>query len=139
MQRADGPAGSAIDLEALARLRHGLQDLERFTEAASREYGCTSAMYHLLLVVKNSRHQHGLDIGMLAQQLRVRHPSAAEMVRKAESAGFLRLSSDPSDARRNLVMITKAGEAVVHEVGESVARQVRMMRPAFIATLHALD
>ena len=126
------------DYRVLGRIRQGLNELERFTESVSREHGCTASMYQLLLVAKNSRRGRGLDIGMLAAALSVRHPSAAEMVRKAQGAGFVVLHEDRQDARRVLVELTGDGEHVLESIARSHAARLRELRPAITSALLAL-
>src|SRR3954447_7051848 len=121
------------DYRALAALRDGLQELQRFSERASREHGCTAAMYELLLAVKTARRGRGLDIGMVATALRMRHPSAAEMARKANSCGFLTLDPDPDDGRRVLISLSDVGEKVVEAIAEDQTAEVRRLRAGFVS------
>ena len=126
------------DFAALASLRNGLQELDRFSEAVSQEQGCTASMFQLLLAVKTARRGKGLDIGMLASSLRVRHPSAAEMVRKAEARGLVEASPDPDDGRRVLIDLTDDGERTVTSLAVAHADELRRLRSAFVAALQAL-
>jgi DNA-binding MarR family transcriptional regulator len=130
---------AAPDFAALARLRRGLTDIDTFLQQAGSRHGCTPSMYQLLLAVKTGRRGGGMDIGMLANALAVRHPSAAEMVRKAEAGGLLASAADDDDRRRVLIDLTDAGEKVLHEVAQDHQAELRRLRPAFIAALRALD
>jgi DNA-binding MarR family transcriptional regulator len=131
-------ASDAPDYRALAALREGLHELERFTERISREHGCTGSMYELLLAVKTARRGRGPDIGMIATSLRMRHPSAAEMVRKADARGLLRLAPDPDDGRRVLVGLSDVGEKVVEAIADDQAAEVRRLRAGFVSALNSL-
>jgi DNA-binding MarR family transcriptional regulator len=126
------------DYRALATLRDGLEELQRFSERVSRDQGCTAAMYELLLGVKTARRGKGLDIGMVATALRIRHPSAAEMVRKADSRGFLTLDPDPDDGRRVLISLSDVGEKVVEAIAADQAEELRRLRAGFVSALDAL-
>ena len=127
-----------VEFHALARMRRGMNELYEFVQMAASAHGCSVSMYHLLLALKNSRRDTRPDIGMLATSLGVRHPSAAEMVRKAEAAGFLRSSADPEDRRRVLVELTDAGHEALERIADEHAAELRRVRDGMIATLHAL-
>jgi len=129
---------SEPDFGTLATLRLGLQELDRFSETVSREHGCTASMFQLLLAVKTARRGRGLDIGMLATSLRVRHPSAAEMARKAQSSGFLAASVDPDDGRRVLLSLTDHGEQTIDSLAHAHVEELRRRRAGFVAALNAL-
>ena len=127
---------SDAEFEALSRLRRGIGDLFSFLQATASSYDCSVALYQMLLALKTSRHGDGtMDIGMVATALRVRHPSAAEMVRKAESQGFVATSGDPDDARRVLVQLTELGVETVTAIAAEHAVEVRRQRAAFISAL----
>jgi DNA-binding MarR family transcriptional regulator len=130
---------AAPDFAALARLRRGLTDINSFLQESGSRHGCTASMYQLLLAVKTGSRGEGLDIGMVANALAVRHPSAAEMVRKAATCGLLRYNTDADDRRRVLVELTDAGEQVLRDVASDHLAELRRLRPAFIAALRALD
>ena len=127
-----------IDFAALARMRRGMNDLIEFVQMAAGANGCSLSMYHLLLAVKMSRRDTRPDIGMLATSLGVRHPSAAEMVRKAEAAGFLRSSADLEDRRRVLVELTHAGREALESIAEDHVAELRRVRAGMVAALNAL-
>jgi len=127
------------DFASLARLRRGLADLDAFIQDAGRRHGCTPAMYQLLLAVKTGRRGRGLDIGMIASSLALRHPSAAEMVRKAEAAGLVASAGDDNDRRRVLIDLTDQGEHVLRDMATEQVAELRRLRPAFIAALQALN
>jgi DNA-binding MarR family transcriptional regulator len=125
------------DYAALVSLRTGLQQLDSFSEQLCRRHGCTASMFQLMLAVKTGRQGKGLDIGMLATSLRVRHPSAAAMVRKAEACGFLETAVDPDDGRRVLVRLTDGGEETVEALASAHAGELRRLRSGFVAVLHS--
>jgi DNA-binding MarR family transcriptional regulator len=127
-----------VDFSALGRLRRGMGDLYDFVQMTAGAHGCSAAMYQLLLAIKTTGRRGGMDIGMLAAALGVRHPSAAEMVRKTEAAGFLRSCADLDDRRRVLLELTAEGEAVLAGVAEDHLAELRRVRAGFIAALNAL-
>jgi DNA-binding MarR family transcriptional regulator len=132
------PITTDPDYRALAAFRDGLDELERFSERVSREHGCTASMFALLLAVKTARRGRGLDIGMLATSLRVRHPSAAEMVRKASERGFLHLDTDPDDGRRVLVSLSDVGDKIVQAIAIEQSEEITRLRSGFVAALKAI-
>ena len=133
------PAHTEPDYRALAALWEGLDELQRFSERVSREHGCTASMFGLLLAVQTARRgAGGPDIGMLATAMRVRHPSAAEMVRKAEARGFLELDADPDDGRRVLVSLSDVGEKVLDTIAREQVAEIARLRSGFTAALQAI-
>jgi DNA-binding MarR family transcriptional regulator len=136
---AQADEGAQLDFGALARMRRGMNDLVEFVQLAAAARGCSLSMYHLLLAVKMSRRNEHPDIGMLATSLGVRHPSAAEMVRKAESAGFLESTADLEDRRRVLVALTDPGSQVLQAIAEDHIAELRRIRGGMIAALNAID
>jgi DNA-binding MarR family transcriptional regulator len=119
-------------------LQQGLQALDRFSETTSRNFGCTASMFQLLLAVKTARRGAGTDIGMLATALRMRHPSAAQMVRKAEARNFVATDTDPEDGRRVLVRLTDHGQDTIEALALVHAAEVRRLRGGILHALRAL-
>ena len=128
-----------VDYTALARLQRGLDGVDSAMAAVATNHGCTLSMYQLLLAVRVRRQAERVDIGMLANALGVRHPSAAEMVRKAVASGFVTLAADEYDARRVLVELTADGHRTVNAVASGHREELRRARAGFIAALNALQ
>ncbi len=88
-----------LDYQRLAVARTALTRFQRQGEERARELGLTHAQYHLLLVV----HTHAgfpPGVGHVARQLSLRQHSAAELIDRASTAGYVHRAPHPSDGRR---------------------------------------
>ncbi len=87
------------DYQHLAVARAALARFQRQGEERARELGLTHAQHHLLLAV----HTHPGSppgVGHVARQLSLRQHSAAELIDRAGTAGYLHRTPHPSDGRR---------------------------------------
>lgn len=100
------------EYRALARFRYALRKFLRFSEEAARAAGITPLQHQLLLAVRGFR-DGPPSVSDLAEQLQQRHHSVVELVDRAEEAGLVRRSADPSDGRRHLVALTSSGRTTL--------------------------
>lgn len=103
-----GPVTDA-EYRALAQFRRALRSFVHFSEQAARAAGLTPAQHQLLLAVRGTDGDEPPTIGEIADSLKLRHHSAVELVDRAESAGLLKRVPDPSDHRRQRLVLTKRG------------------------------
>jgi DNA-binding MarR family transcriptional regulator len=80
-------------------LRHGLRRFLRWSEEQAERSGLTAAQHQLLLAIRGQRGRLQPTIGMVAQELLLRHHSAVELVDRAEAMGLVRRRRDPADQR----------------------------------------
>jgi DNA-binding MarR family transcriptional regulator len=104
------------DYQILSQFRHGLSRFLRFSEQTCQGFGCTPALYELMLAIAVQPGGRAPDIGVAAATLGLRHHSAAELVKRAENAGFVERRRDPGDARRVLLVLTDAGKGILDDL-----------------------
>ncbi|WP_424375380.1 MarR family winged helix-turn-helix transcriptional regulator [Methylocystis silviterrae] len=88
----------------------------------------TIQWYQALLVVRTYRGAKYISVGELAEQLMIRDHSAAELVSRLAQAKLVRRKTDPSDRRRSLVVITRAGDRRLSELAAVHLRKLRDTR-----------
>ena len=124
-------APSDEDLAGLARFRQALRKFVAFSEQVAADHGVTVQWYQALLVVRTYRGAKHISVGELAEQLMIRDHSAAELVSRLAQAKLVRRKTDPSDRRRSLVVITRAGERRLAELATVHLRKLREARSVF--------
>lgn len=124
-------------LDVLAEFRRGLRGFLRYSEETAGRYGTTPAVYQLLLVLATARRP--ADITVAANALSLRHQAAAELVQKAEAAGFLTRSADEDDARRSMLSLTAQGREAVLAIAWQNAKYLQSVRGEAFDILRELD
>ncbi len=130
---------SQSDYRTLASFRHALRVFQRFSEDAAREAGTTPAQHQLLLAIKGFYGDHRPTITDLAEVLQLRHHSAVELVQRANAAGLVEATPDPDDARRQLVRLTSAGEAILASLSLTHRDELRRFRAEMNDLLREID
>ena len=98
------------ELAALAEFRAALRKFLAFSEQAAAARGVTMQWYQALLVIRTFNSESPITVGELANQLIIRHHSAAELVSRLETGKLIRREYDSVDRRKSLLVITAAGE-----------------------------
>ena len=130
-------APSEDDRAALAQCRSALRRLLAFSEQVAADHGVTVQWYQALLVVRTYRGAKHISVGELAEQLMIRDHSAAELVSRLAQAKLVRRKTDPSDRRRSLVVITRAGDRRLSELAAVHLRKLRDTRGVFMSFFRA--
>jgi DNA-binding MarR family transcriptional regulator len=97
------------DYQQLLAFRNELREFLRWSERAADESGLTPSLHQLLLVVRGHPTSPGPTIGQAAEALHVRHHSAVELARRAETAGLILRERDRLDHRRMHLELTESG------------------------------
>jgi DNA-binding MarR family transcriptional regulator len=97
------------DYQQLLAFRNELREFLRWSERAADERGLTPSLHQLLLVVRGHPTSPGPTIGQAAEALHVRHHSAVELARRAETAGLIFRERDQLDHRRMHLELTEPG------------------------------
>ena len=111
-QMSRGPI-SRQEYVALAEFRYALRVFQRFSEDAARTAGVTPAQHQLVLAVKGWPGAEAPSVSDIADRLQLRNHSTVELVRRAEQAGLVTTHPDAGDHRRQLIDVTRRGDALL--------------------------
>ena len=120
--RPGGRDLSEGDYRALADFRHALRVFLRFSEDAARNAG------HQLLLAVRGFGAGDPDITELADRLQLKHHSVVEVIARATRAGLVRAVVDPTDRRRQRIVLTEAGAAVLADLSVVHRDELRRFR-----------
>src|SRR5215467_5209751 len=101
------------DYASLAHTRRLLRRYQAFSERAAADAGLEPRQYQLMLMLRGLGGKNQATLSDLADWLQVRHHSAVGMVDRMEARGLVQRRSDPRDARRVRVHLTRAGHAAL--------------------------
>ena len=138
MPRTTAPL-SSNEYRALARFRYALRVFLRFSEQAARDAGLTPAQHQLLLAVRGHPGDGPPVIGEVAEALQLRHHSAVELIGRAAEAGLVERFVHPGDQRRQQVVLTSHGEAVLAGLSAVHRDELRRFRAEMVDVLEELE
>ena len=144
-RRASGDLAPA-DYETLAAWRFSLRRFLAFSDEAASSVGLTQQQYLAMLVIKASREP--VTIGLLAEQLLVKHHSAVGLVNRLVQQELVRRVPHTSDRRKVALSITARGartfaklaglqRAELRRVGPDLARIMEYFSRASDGAAHA--
>jgi len=114
IRKRAAPAGlDPGEYATLAAFRYALRRFLRFSEAAAEALGLTGQHYQAMLVVRAAPDGMEVTIGVLAQQLFIRHNSAVGLVDRLAKQGLLIRASARGDARKVSLRLTAKGSRVL--------------------------
>lgn len=123
------------DYRRLAEFRYLLRCFLEFSEAAASGAGLTPRQHQALLALKGVPEDAAPTIGYLAERLRIRHHSAAELADRLVEAGLIGREQDPHDRRRVRLRLTRTAEARLGKLSASHLRELQRLRPALLEIL----
>ncbi len=104
------------DYRDILAFRDRLRRFVAWSEEQAKAAGLTPSQHQLLLAVRGHPAPDPPTIGELAEHLQLRHHSVVGLVDRAESAGLVRRSPDPSDRRVVRVVLEPAGSEALEEL-----------------------
>jgi DNA-binding MarR family transcriptional regulator len=138
MGRSSSPLSDS-DFRALARFRHALRVFLSFSEREARAAGLSPAQHQLLLAVRGHAGDEDPVIGDLADALLLRHHSVVELIDRAVDAGLVDRVTDPVDQRRQRIVLTAEGDAVLAELSRVHRDELRRFRTEMVDVLSELE
>ncbi len=104
------PHPTQADYRALAEFRYLIRSFLDFSQNEARTAGITPRQHQALLQLKGLPADTPATIGALAERLRIRHHSAAELADRLTESGLVLRRHDPADQRRVLLDLTELAE-----------------------------
>ena len=130
---------SKSDYEALANLRYALREFMAFSKSAAGAVDLSPQQHQALLAIKGAPNRDHLSIGEISERLMVRHHTAVELVGRLEKRGLIQRKSDPSDARRVHIYLTREASDLIETLSHAHIQELQSIRPALENLLAGLD
>ncbi|WP_334171030.1 MarR family winged helix-turn-helix transcriptional regulator [Sinomonas sp.] len=128
-----------MDENELADLAERFRSMLRLAVFVSRRLDGDLELSTTQLSILTMCGEGGLRMGVIAENLGVRVPSATEQVSRLERAGLLERRADPKDARAVVVSRTPAGDQAAAEANRRrTGRMVDVLETLEPAELEAL-
>jgi DNA-binding MarR family transcriptional regulator len=115
------------EFENLLAFRVALRRFQRWGEDQAAGVGLTHVQHQLLVAIKGHPGDRPPSIGELADYLLLQSHSAVGLVDRAETAGFVRRSPDPDDARVVRIELTEEGDRLVTELTKVTLTEMRKL------------
>ena len=126
------------DYRRLAEFRYRIRRFQRFSDQAARGAGLEPQHHQLLLAIRGLPAGRPAAIGELAERLQLRHHSTVGLVDRLERNGLVLRRHDPTDRRRVLVLLTRRGAAMLHELSRHHLAELRTQGCELVRALEAL-
>lgn len=126
------------DYVRLGDFRYALRRFLEFSENAAEAEGLTPRQHQALLVIRASPGQVA-NIGRLAERLRIRPNTAAELANRLEAAGLAMCKASPEDGRSVELRLTPEGAAKLEVLSQVHRRELAQFRPEILALFHSLE
>jgi DNA-binding MarR family transcriptional regulator len=120
---------SQSDYERLLDLRTGLRRFLRWSENEAQAAGLTAAQHQLLLAVRGHPGPLGPTVGDIAEYLALRHHSAVGLIDRAEAAGLVRRTADPSSRSTVRVALTPLAVEKLSQLSQSHLAELARLAP----------
>jgi len=117
----------AADYETLAAWRYSLRRFLVFSDMAAASVGLTQQQYLAMLVIKASRVP--VTVGLLAEQLMVKHHSAVGLVDRLVEQGLVRRTQSKTDRRKVAITFTARGARAFAKLAAVQRRELRRIGP----------
>jgi DNA-binding MarR family transcriptional regulator len=131
-QRSNAPRRSSLDqadYEALSEFRYQIRCFLEFSQNEARAAGLTPRQHQALLALKGFPKNRLITIGDLAERLRIRHHSAAELVDRLSEARLVARGHDPNDQRRVALTLTARAEEYLAGLSAVHLEELKKIKP----------
>jgi len=123
------------DYRALAEFRYHIRNYIDFSDKAAKAAGIEPKQHQLLLAIRGLSDDGAPPVGALAEQLRLRHHSAVELINRAEGKQLVERTRVGNQV---FVRLTKKGERYLARAVEKRLRELRVAGPALVKALQQL-
>ena len=126
-------------IRLLAEFRYTLREFLHFSEEAATRVGLRPQQHQLLLQVAGAPRTEAVTIAYIAERLRLRHHSVAELVTRSEREGLLVRTVDTVDRRRAVLRVTQKGKLLLGRLAGAHARELKEMAPRLAKALQRVE
>jgi DNA-binding MarR family transcriptional regulator len=127
--RRRAPRPSQVDYETLSQFRYLIRCFLEFSQTAAHDVGLTPRQHQALLAIKGFRGEGPASVGDLAERLRIRHHSAAELVDRLAEADLVVRAHGAGDQRRVLLHLTPRAEQDLADLSAAHLDELEKMEP----------
>lgn len=126
------------DYRRLADFRYELRRFLDFSANAAACEGLTAQQHQALLAIRGNAKPPS-SVGYLAQRLKIRPNTAAELTQRMELAGFVTRTENESDRRVMNLELTAEGKRRLEALTLAHRRELSQLKPAVVELLENLD
>lgn len=126
------------EYQMLAIFRYHLRRFLEFSEGAAQAAGLTPRQYQALLAIKGSTQRERLTIGELAEQLRIVHHAAVELVDRLCAQNLVERHPSLDDRRKVFVKLSRAGSRILDKLAAAHRGELRRLSPGLLPMLEKL-
>jgi DNA-binding MarR family transcriptional regulator len=126
------------DYRALARFRFEIRRFVQFSEEAARVHGLEPQQHQTLLALKGLPEDEAPTMRALAARLMLKHHSVVGLVDRLEKAGLVIRLSDPEDARRVVLRLTRRGEETLRRLSLIHREELQVSGPRLLHALRSI-
>jgi len=120
---------------ALAEFRYHIRRYLQFSDQNAKDAGLEPKQYQLLLAIKGLSKDKQASVGVLAEQLHIRHHSTVELINRAEAK---RLVERNRSGNYVVVRLTPTGERILARAVQTRLKELRMAAPILVKALQKL-
>lgn len=131
------PLGDA-DYTRLADFRHALRRFLEFSENAAAAEGLTPQQHQALLAIRGNPAPSS-NVGYLAERLRIRPNTAAELAQRLESGGLITRRTSESDRRSVELALTETGMRKLEFLTRAHRAELKQLSPEIVALFQDLE
>ena len=137
--RRELPGADGTSIEPSSRLRRVARLLELRRADLLRRHGTDESTVDLLATLRRSGTPYALTPGQLQRQSLLTSGAITQRLDRAEAAGWVARSGDPSDGRRVVVTLTGAGHREVSRAVRALLAEEDALWDALLAQLSTSD
>jgi DNA-binding MarR family transcriptional regulator len=118
-----------VDYETLSQVRYLIRRFLEFSQNAAHDVGLTPRQHQALLAIKGFTGEGPATVGDLAERLRIRHHSAAELADRLAEADLVVRAHGAGDQRRVLLNLTPRAEQDLADLSAAHLDELEKMEP----------
>ena len=135
------PANRALTgahYRGLAEFRYQIRRFVSFSEQAARRAGLEPPQHQLLLAIGGLPPSKRPNLATLAERMCIEVEACDVLARTLLERQLIHLTVNPGDRREQLLALTDAGQAVLHDLTVQHRNQILSVGPTFVQALGAI-